>query len=98
MASISQVSTGSAGSGAEVLTVPVWRRSWNPYLVGTGLGVLSWVVFAAVDKPLGVSTSLSAAAGACAIPFVGADAVAKNPYWAKHVPKLDYGMLFVVGT
>ena len=96
MASISQTLTGPAAAGAEA--VPVLRQSWNPYLVGAGLGILSWVVFAAVDKPLGVSTSLSAAAGACAIPFVGADAVARNPYWARHAPKLDYGMLFLVGT
>src|SRR5688572_7907526 len=101
MASISQVSAGSAAASAEVrrpLTVPVSRRSWNPYFVGAGIGILSWVVFAGVDKPLGVSTSLSAAAGACAIPFVGPDAVAGNPYWAKHARKWDYGMLFIVGT
>jgi uncharacterized membrane protein YedE/YeeE len=79
--------------------VSALRRSWNPYAVGAALGVLSWAVFAVVDKPLGVSTSLSAAAGACAAPLVGGmDGVLANPYWAKHPPRWDYGMLFLVGT
>src|SRR5688500_2784706 len=84
--------------GKENRGVSASRRSWSPYAVGTGIGVLSWLAFAIVDKPLGVSTSLSAASGACVIPFVGADDVAQNAYWAKHMPKWDYGMLFIVGT
>jgi len=71
---------------------------WNPYVVGAALGVLSWFVFAVVDKPLGISTSLSAASGWCAAPAMGSEAVAANPYWAKHRPKWDYGMLFIAGT
>src|SRR6185503_13943222 len=77
--------------------VSLLRRSWNPYLVGAVIGILSWLVFAIADKPLGISTSLSAASGACVIPFIGADGVARNPYWARHMPKWDYGMLFIVG-
>ena len=71
---------------------------WNPYAVGAGLGVLSWVVFAVVNQPLGISTSLSAASGACAAPLLGAEAVQSNAYWAKHAFKWDYGMFFLVGT
>jgi uncharacterized membrane protein YedE/YeeE len=64
--------------------------------VGVALGVLSWAVFAIVDKPLGVSTSLSAASGGVCDVF-GFD-IATNPYWVKTAPKLDYGMLFLFGT
>ena len=71
---------------------------WNPYIVGAAIGVLSWFVFAVVDKPLGISTSLSAASAWCAAPVIGQDSVAKNPYWAKHGPKWDYGMVLIVGT
>jgi uncharacterized membrane protein YedE/YeeE len=71
---------------------------WNPYLVGAGIGILSWIVFALVNQPLGISTSLSAASGACAAPILGAEEVQKNAYWAKHLFKWDYGMLFLVGT
>lgn len=74
----------------------ITRPRWNPYLVGLMLGMLSWAVFAIVDKPLGVSTSVSAASGAVCELF-GYD-ITSNAYWAKVVPKWDYGMLFLVGT
>lgn len=77
---------------------PLARPAWNPYVVGIGIGILCWLVFAIVDKPLGISTALSEAAGACAIPFVGTEAVKANPYWAKHSPAWNYGALFLVGT
>ena len=72
---------------------------WNPYLVGALIGLLSILTFSLVNKPLGMSTGLAQAAGACAIPFLGADKVAANTYWAKTaVPKWDYSTLFTVGT
>ncbi len=74
------------------------RSRWNPYVVGVAIGILSWVVFAVVNKPLGMSTSISAASGACAMPLVGEQSVLSNAYWAKTSPKWDYGMLFLVGT
>ena len=71
---------------------------WNPYLVGAGLGVLSWLVFAVVNTPLGISTPISSAASLCAIPAMGGEAVARNAYWAKFPFQWDYHMLFLVGT
>ena len=68
------------------------------YWVGAGIGVLSWVVFAVVNAPIGITTALSEASGAAAVPFIGAGAVAANPYWAKTIPAWDYGTLFLVGT
>ena len=74
------------------------RGRWNPYLVGAGLGVLSWLVFAIVNTPLGISTPISSAASLCAIPAMGGEAVARNAYWAKFPFQWDYHMLFLVGT
>lgn len=74
------------------------KARWSPYLVGIGIGLLSIAAFAIVDKPIGMSTQVSQASGACMIPIVGESAVKGNAYWAKHMPKWDYGMLFVVGT
>lgn len=72
---------------------------WNPYLVGALIGVLSLLTFALADKPIGISTGVAQAAGACAVPLIGPAAVAGNAYWAKKaVPTWDYGSLFVVGT
>jgi uncharacterized membrane protein YedE/YeeE len=66
--------------------------------VGAGIGVLSWIVFAVVNQPLGISTALSSAASICAEPALGASAVANNAYWAKYPFKWDYSTLFLAGT
>ena len=33
----------------------ILRSRWNPYVVGVAIGILSWVVFAIVNKPLGMA-------------------------------------------
>lgn len=71
---------------------------WKPYLIGIGLGVLSWLVFYVVNTPLGITTSLSQVSGAVATPMLGAEAVTKNSYWAKNLFNWDYGTLFLIGT
>lgn len=72
---------------------------WNPYLVGALIGVLSILTFSLADKPIGMSTAVAQAAGACALPFMGSEGVAANTYWAKKaVPAWDYGNLFFLGT
>lgn len=71
---------------------------WMPYLVGTGIGVLSWIAFAVANNPIGITTALSQLSGGAAIPILGADAVSQNSYWARNSLKLDYGTLFLAGT
>ena len=82
-------------------SVPLSARPagrWNPYLVGAGIGVLSCVVFAVVNTPLGISTPISSAASLCAVPVLGSEAVAQNAYWKKFPLHWDYHTLFLVGT
>lgn len=74
------------------------RIHLTPYLVGIGIGVLSWIVFIVANAPLGITTAIAQLSGAAATPFLGADAVAQNSYWAKHLFKLDYGVLFLAGV
>jgi hypothetical protein len=76
----------------------VCRRSWNPYLVGALIGVLSWAAFAIVNQPIGMSTAISQASGAAAGLVVDDETVAANAYWKKFAPRWDYGTLFLVGT
>ena len=71
---------------------------FKPYLIGAGIGVLSWVVFVVVNAPLGITTSLAQVSGGVASLAIGPEAVAQNSYWAKNALKLDYGTLFLVGT
>lgn len=83
----------------EITPVPGEAKGrWNPYLVGAGLGVLSWLAFAVVNSPLGISTPISSTASLCAVPLMGGEAVASNAYWAKFPFKWDYHMFFLVGT
>lgn len=74
------------------------KARWNPYLVGIGIGVLSWFAFGLVNQPLGISTALSSASSVCALPVMGSEGVAQNAYWAKTPFKWDGGMLFLIGT
>lgn len=70
----------------------------KPYLIGVGIGVLSWAAFVVANAPLGITTSLAQVSGGVASLVVGPEAVAKNSYWAKNALALDYGTLFLVGT
>lgn len=71
---------------------------WNPYLMGAGIGVLSWVVFVVVAAPIGITTAAGQVAGNLWGLVVGAEAVQANPYWSRAPLHLDYGMLFLIGS
>jgi hypothetical protein len=86
------------GGGCAITQDTAAKGRWNPYLVGFGLGVLSWIAFGLVNQPLGISTALSSASSVCALPVLGSEGVAQNAYWAKTPFKWDGGMLFLVGT
>lgn len=90
---------GNTMNTAEILPEPrLIQGRWNPYVVGAGLGVLSWAVFAIVNAPLGITTALSQVSGAVAEPVIGQEGLKANAYWAKNMPAWDYGTLFLVGT
>ncbi len=77
---------------------PLLRAAWNPYIVGTGIGVLSILVFLIVDKPLGMSTEVSKWSGWLASIFTGREVVMDNPYWAKTKPAFGYSTIFLAFT
>jgi len=58
------------------------KPRWSPYLVGIGIGVLSWCTFYFMEKALGTSTAFVGAAGSgvCAI---APDHVASNAYYLR---------------
>ncbi|MCH7227315.1 YeeE/YedE thiosulfate transporter family protein [Haloferula sp. A504] len=74
------------------------QKRWNPYLVGAGIGILSWLVFLLVDKPLGMSTEVSKWSGAVTCVAGGSETVAENAYWKDHTPKFGYSTLLLLGT
>lgn len=72
------------------------RASWNPYLVGAGIGILSWLLFLVVNKPLGMSTEVSKLSGWVTGIFTGMDSVKENEYWAKTTPAFGYSTVFLI--
>ena len=74
------------------------NRIFQPYLIGAGIGVLSWLTFVLVDNPIGISTAVSQISGGAAQLVVGQEAVVSLPYWKRHTPRWDYATLFLVGT
>lgn len=59
---------------------PLRQRRWNPYLVGVGIGVLSWITFGLMNKALGTSTTIAKAPGAL-IGVIAPEHVQANAYW-----------------
>ena len=88
---------------AAPVTVDPTARVWSPYVVGVGIGVLSWVSFLTMDKALGTSSSLVHAAGAL-VGIVSPATVTgptANPYFVKEIsagtPLIDWQVALVVG-
>lgn len=71
--------------------------AWSPYLVGAGIGVLSWMTFYFADKAIGASSFYATISG-----FLG-ELIAKRhteslDYFKSNPPKLDWGVFFVAST
>ncbi|WP_419193905.1 YeeE/YedE thiosulfate transporter family protein [Novipirellula herctigrandis] len=72
---------------------------WSPYVVGTGLGILSWITFGFMGKALGTSTTFVRWAGLIESIF-SIEHVTGNPYYVKYLvdkPALDWQMMLVIG-
>lgn len=77
-------------------------KSWSPYVVGVGIGVLSWFAFLTADQPLGISTAFehTAALGEKAVAPQAAEA---NEYFDKKAeegkpPKIGWEWMVVLGV
>ena len=79
---------------------PLREKVWSPYVVGAGIGVLSWLTFITVDKPIGITTAFEysaalteqASAPEVARPYL--EAKAKDG----KVPKIDWEWMLVLGV
>ena len=69
---------------------------WSPYLVGAGIGILSWFTWLISNEPIGCSTSFSRIAGMIEKLFRGAK-VEEKLYYQEVNPKIDWQMMFVLG-
>ena len=69
---------------------------WSPYLVGGGIGVLSWLAFLLLDKPIGCSSAFGRSAGMIERLFRGAK-VEQKPYYQQLTPHIDWEWMLVLG-
>jgi uncharacterized membrane protein YedE/YeeE len=84
------------------MTNPFTMRSWSPYVVGAGIGVLSWFAFATADKHLAVTLQyehIAALAQKAVVPRVEQT----NKYYAARAeqglsPKVGWYMMLLVGV
>jgi uncharacterized membrane protein YedE/YeeE len=71
---------------------------WSPYVVGIGIGLLTWLAFLLSDKPIGCSTAFSRTSGLIERLFRGANKVEGKPYYKKFVPSVDWEWMLVLGV
>ena len=76
-----------------------WLRveQWSPYVVGIGIGVLSWIAFVLSDRPLACSASFAKTSGMIEWFFRGKK-VKQKPYYQKFPPTIDWQWMLVVGV
>lgn len=72
-------------------------ESWSPYLVGAGIGVLSWFSFVFSKKALGASTSFARTAGIIWKKY-DKERVEGTAYFQKYTPMIDWQWMLVLGV
>jgi len=86
---------GAAEPGVNALNYP--GPAWSPYVVGAGIGVLSWLTFYFSDKPIGASTFYAQIAG-----FLGQLIAPRHTkslaYFETKPPRVSWGFAFVMAT
>jgi len=70
---------------------------WSPYAVGAGIGVLSWLAFLLLDKPIGCSTAFARTSGMIEKLFRGS-VVDKKEYYVKFPAEIDWEWMLVLGV
>jgi uncharacterized membrane protein YedE/YeeE len=70
---------------------------WSPYIVGVGIGALSWLTFLLSDKPIGCSTAFARTTGMIEKLFRG-QKVLDKAYYKQFPPVIDWEWMLVLGV
>ena len=71
--------------------------AWSPYLVGAGIGVLSWLTFYFSDKPIGASSFYASVAGMIG-KFFAPKHTASLAYYKEKPPTIGWEFAFVLAA
>ncbi len=74
----------------------LFRETWNPYLVGAGIGILSWLSFLISRKALGTSTTFARTSGMIWEKY-DKKQVSELKYYQKYLPQIDWQWMLVLG-
>ncbi len=69
---------------------------WSPYVVGAAIGILSWLSFLILKKPLSCSTSFAKTSGMIER-FLRGKKVEQKPYYQKIKLSINWQWMLVVG-
>ncbi len=78
------------------------KKRWSPYVAGILIGVLSWLAFATVNKPIGITSSFENTA-ALAAKGAAPQIEGKSSYYSSKAekgepPRIDWEWMLVVGV
>jgi uncharacterized membrane protein YedE/YeeE len=84
------------------MTNPFTMKSWSPYVVGIGIGVLSWFAFGTADKHLAITLQYEHIAAMLEVMFAPG-AAATNRYYAARAqaglePKIGWYLMLLAGV
>jgi uncharacterized protein len=93
LALLSTRTVSAAGPAVDALDYS--GPAWSPYVVGAGIGVLSWLTFYFSDKPIGASSFYAQAAG-----FIGTLFAKRHTrslaYFKDNPPRVGWEFVFVL--
>lgn len=81
----------------ETITSVFTDTSWSPYIVGIGIGLLSWLSFLISGKPIATSTSFARTAGMIE-EIISGDKNNRRPYYKKIKLQINWQWMLVVGV
>src|SRR6056297_904892 len=76
---------------------PLAEKSWSPFVVGAGIGVLSWFAFLTADHPLGITTAFEHSSALLAV-LVAPGLQESHAYFQQHDPKIGWEWMLVLGV
>jgi len=71
---------------------------WSPYIAGAGIGVLSWLAFLFLNKPIGCSTAFARTGGMISVLFRGRKKTDQNDFYRLFPPVVDWEWMLVFGV
>lgn len=91
------ISASSAGAAEAVDARNYPGPAWSPYIVGAGIGILSWLTFYFSDKPVGASSFYAQVSGFIG-KLVAPQRLKKLAYFKENPPRVGWEFVFVIFT